>query len=272
MAVIKAHNSGSLLKEAIVLDLGDLRRQADALRDQAEAEARAIVARAETDARSRTEGAEERGFEEGHAKGLAEGLEAGRTQGRDEAFASQTDHLKTVTDSCQAMADGLESQMELVVREARRCVLEVALRLAEKVVHRVVEIDEETVVRQVEAALAYVLQPTDVSVRFHPDDHAALEHALPALRQRLHDAQHIRLARDEGIERGGCVVSFGKGRVDATLDTQLRRLSEQLLPDRNRDAANENADDAIDDSAAEGMDASPEDSGGELDEKLPRKE
>jgi len=71
MALIKAAQTGDLQREAIVLDLGDLRRQAADLRAAAEATAERIVDEARRQAKALTDGAAERGHAEGLERGKA---------------------------------------------------------------------------------------------------------------------------------------------------------------------------------------------------------
>ena len=106
----------------------------------------------------------------------------------------------------------------------------VAVKLAEKVVRRVPSIDPTVVVDQVAEAIDYVARPCDVTVRIHPDDQPLVAEAMPMLVEQFANIEHVNLTTDETITRGGCTVSFGQGRIDATLDTQLDRIAEAMLP------------------------------------------
>ena len=65
--------------------------------------------------------------------------------------------------------------------EARQVILEFALNMAERLVHRVIEVDPSVVVDQVAGALALVLKPMDVSVSVHPSELPVISEALPHL-------------------------------------------------------------------------------------------
>ena len=73
-----------------------------------------------------------------------------------------------------------------------------------------------------------MLRPTDVTVSINPADRAALEEAMPRLAAGLPNLTHVRLVDDLGVTRGGCVISYGHGRIDATIETQFDRLVELL--------------------------------------------
>jgi flagellar assembly protein FliH len=231
MAVIKASQSGPLLKEAIVLDLGDLGRQGERLRAAAEAKTRQIIEAGQKEAERLVAGAREEGLREGRAEGLVQGLAQGRDQGRAEAFQKSTEQLKQLQEAwCAAMKDW-DGQREAMEREARQAVLELAIKLAEKLTHRMVEVDPTLVVEQVRVALRHVLRPLDLTLRIHPEDRGVVEEAMPRLTAEFPHFPHLQLANDPQVGRAGCVVSYGRGRIDATLDTQLRRIVELLLPE-----------------------------------------
>ena len=230
MALMKAQQATPALKEAVVLDLGDIGAQAAKIRAQAEAKAAEIVADAERKAAEITAGAEQRGHDEGRQKGYDQGLEEGRRAGHDEAFAAMQDQLQQLTTAWHDVAGQWDAQRQDMDREARQAVLEFALRMAEKLIHRAIEVDPTVVVDQLAQALSHVLRPLDVTVRAHPDDVPLLEEALPDLIAEFSHLQHVQLHRDAEVSRGGCIVSFGQGRIDATIETQLERVIDTILP------------------------------------------
>lgn len=234
MPVLKQHHSTPAMREAIVLDLGDIGAQAARIRAVAETKAADIIAkaqsRAEQIAHQRGEEAEQLGYQEGLERGLAEG----REQGRAEALAQSAEQLRQLHAAWSQVAKDWEQQRTEMEREARQAVLEFALRAAEKLVHRVIEVDESVVVDQAAQALSMVLSAHDASVRIHPVDRPMLEDALPDLIKELATLEHIELVDDEEITPGGCVVAFGQGRVDATIERQMQRLIDLILPEPPR--------------------------------------
>lgn len=230
MALIKAQSASSLLKEAIVLDLGDLGRQAAKVQAAMEAKARQTLADAQQAAAKIIEEAKSKGFDEGRGKGFEQGLAEGRKQGRAEALAQTADQLRQLQESWTAAASQWEVNRSTLESEGSERLLEMALRLAEKIVHRVIEIDPSVVVDQVATSLSHVLREFDVIVRIAPQDRPVLEEALPQLLAEFSHLKHVRLVDDPAVGAGGCILTYGQGQVDATIDTQLRRVVELMLP------------------------------------------
>ncbi|MBX2852196.1 MAG: hypothetical protein KTR15_10660 [Phycisphaeraceae bacterium] len=231
MPVLKQTNTTPAMRDAIVLDLGDMGAQAERIRAAAQSQAARIISDAKQKSEAVADGlyaeAEKLGFEEGVEKGLAQG----REQGRAEVLAEAAEQLRQIMAAWSQVATDWEQQRIDMEREARQAVLEFALSAAEKIVHRVIEVDETVVVDQVAQALSLVLSAHDASVRIHPVDRPLIEDAMPQLVQELDTLKHIELMDDEQITPGGCVVAFGQGRIDATVERQLQRLVDLILPE-----------------------------------------
>ncbi len=230
MALIKGQHAGELIREAVVLDLGDLQRQAAELKARAQAEADRIVADARAEAQRLTEGAEQRGYDAGFTQGRAEGYPAGEKAGKEQALREAASSLAAIEQAWSEAADRFESERRDMHVEARQSLLQLTLAMAEKIVKRVPAVAPDVVVEQVAEAIDHVARPCDLTVRLHPEDRPLVAEAMPKLAARLDQAQHVELVDDETLTRGGCTIRYGKGRIDATLETQLQRLVEAILP------------------------------------------
>ena len=232
MPILKGHQANAVMKEAIVLDMGDLRREAARLLSEARARSRQVEEEAKQEANRISTAAYELAFAEGKVRGNEEGAAEGAEEGRARAFQEWTEKLESLEEAWIRAARSWESQRERIDREARQAVLEFAVLLAGKVVHRVIEVDHEVVVDQVKAALDHVLQPLDVAIRINGDDRPVLDRAMPELVRQIGGLEHVQLVDDPSVDRAGCIVQYGEGRIDATVAAQLRRLVETVVPDR----------------------------------------
>lgn len=231
MPVLKQHHTTPAMREAIVLDLGDIGAQAARIRAAAETQAAKIIAEAQAKSESLADQLHQEAEKQGYSDGLEKGLAEGREQGRAEALAESSEQLRQLSAAWSQVATDWEQQRIDMEREARQAVLEFALAAAEKIVHRVIEVDESVVVDQAAQALSLVLSAHDASVRIHPVDRPMLEDAMPELIKELASLEHIELVDDETITPGGCIVAFGQGRIDATVERQLQRLINLILPE-----------------------------------------
>lgn len=238
MALIKRSQSDPAQHRAIALDLGDLGRRAELMREAAAAEAERVIAEAHRERDRIISGAAEEGRATGFAEGREAGLAEGREAGRAAALAETRERLSALEESWAALIEDFEGRREAILIESRRAVVELAVAVAERVVHRKIEVDPDVVVEQVREVLALVAAPTSLLVRIHPDDEPLVREVLPQLRERLAGGVHVRLSQDETISRGSCVArTMGGAVIDGAVETQLARLVRDLLPGRVEDAS-----------------------------------
>jgi flagellar assembly protein FliH len=242
MALIKQANARDLARDAIVLDLGDLQRQAGEIVTNAKAQAATIAAQARADRDRIICGAEETGRAQGFAAGKQDGHQAGFAEGRAAAIAEMKERLGKLETAWAAALESFQASRDDMLRLSQRDVLRLALGVAERVTKRVVAADPQVVVSQLEAVLAVIVRPTELSVRIHPDDREVLAAALPQLTARFSQARHIELVDDPSVGVGSCVGStravgpganggaMCPGEIDASIHTQLTRIVEVLLP------------------------------------------
>jgi flagellar biosynthesis/type III secretory pathway protein FliH len=234
MALIRRADARTHPQTAVRLDLGDLGRRGEMLRESAIAEAERVVAEAHEERARILSGAEGAG----RAVGYAAGLEKGREQGRAEAASEFREKLAALDASWAGAMAGFIADRETLLLAARRGVVELAVAIAGRVVHRVAELDPTVVEDQIRGVLALVAGPATLIMRVHPEDEALTREVLPRLREQFVGGIHVRLQADPTVSRGSCVArTLGGSSIDASLETQLDRIVRDLLPDRAEGAS-----------------------------------
>lgn len=230
MPMIRRADAASLAREAVVLDLGDLARQGRALTERAQQEAERIVEDAKAERERLISGAAERGHAEGLAQGQAEGHAEGLERGRTEAIAAEAESLGALQASWNGALDRFEAMRVALHAEAERGVLALAVRLGERVAKRAIELDGEAAARQLVEAIDLTMQPSRVRVRVSPGDAEAVRAAMPGIADRLAGSASAVVVEDESLSHGSVVVEADESKVDGTIETQLARIIDVLLP------------------------------------------
>lgn len=230
MALIRKSVAETLSREAIVLDLGDLVRQGEQIKARARAEADRILAEAQAERQRLIADAAEVGRQEGFARGVEEGRKQGEAAGRDAALGEWREKLIALESGWTQALAAFESERERMLLEAKQDIVELAATVARLVTKRAVTLDPGSVADQVAAVLALLTRPTRVVLAVNPADAPIVREALPSLAQRFTAAAHVEIATDEQVSRGGCIARTAGGTIDATIDTQLERIAEALLP------------------------------------------
>lgn len=238
MALIKHANLSEMAREAVVLDLGDLARQGEAILLRAKARAAQIESEAQAERERIIAGAFEEGRVAGTAQGLEEGRAAGVQQGQAAGLAERREALAALEAGWSAALEALSADRDKLISDARRDVLVLAARIARMVTHRQVRADPNVVADQVAAVLELVMRPSRLVIALHPEDRAVAAAALPEVSKRFSNATHVEFIDDAGLARGSCVARLADagpngtpgGEIDASLDTQLARIVAALLP------------------------------------------
>lgn len=230
MALIRGHQSEQQAQKAIVLDLGDLNQQAMAILAKAHAEADAIVAAGKERALEAYEEAKKQGHATGFEEGKAEGYQAGEEAGRAVAQEASAEIFAQIQEAWVNAAGQWDEMRMNMIHEAQQTLLELSVKMAEQIVHRVCVTDPTIIQDQVDAAIAYVVRPCDVTIKINPGDRVHLDAVMPKLLDQLKSATHVEVVDDALITRGGCIVDYGRGRIDATIETQVKQIVEAVLP------------------------------------------
>ena len=216
MNPVQCQEALRMVEEISAMDLAC--ESLDAL-ESSQAEAQRIVAAAHEEARQI--------FQKGYADGRAAGYEEGVRQA--------AESLAQVQGRWEAALEDWETQRHNLLLEGEQSLLGLALTIARKIVHRLPGIDSSVVVAQVEAAVEQVVDGLNAAIHIHPGDRPIVEQCLPRIARRLQRGAGVSLVEDPAVEPGGCIVVCGASRIDATLDKQIERMAELLIPDRSRE-------------------------------------
>ena len=107
-------------------------------------------------------------------------------------------------------------------------VLSLAIKIAEKIVKREIEKDNDFILNQVKEAVKRVVGVEKIKLRVNPEDEKLIKELKPELLQMLDSTSEVIVEADPAIERGGCVVESELGNVDSRISTQFS-LIENLL-------------------------------------------
>lgn len=157
---------------------------------------------------------EREAFTKGYAQGERAGLEAGGK--RAEAM------LRRVAQTIEELG-GLR---QTLIQETERQMVQLALTLARRVVHREVTLDPELAAALAHVALERLGTTAPATIRLNPEDYTIV--AQDGARW---GGATVTVVPDPSIARGGCLVESEFGSVDATIERQFDELSRALFGD-----------------------------------------
>lgn len=120
-------------------------------------------------------------------------------------------------------------EQEQFLRNANRDLMDLAFKIAEKIIGKQLEIEPETIISIVKQAMQTVRQTKQLTIRVHPADAKILKENEEELQETLGRQRILDIMEDKKVQQGGCIIESEIGTVEAQLHTQLERLKKILL-------------------------------------------
>jgi flagellar assembly protein FliH len=151
------------------------------------------------------------------AKGFAQGERAGAEAAAERGEAM----LRRLTQTIEELTM-LRSQM---IHATERQMVQLALAVARRIVHREVSLDQDLLIAMARVALERLGESARVTVRLHPEEFEA----TAAARAAEWTGTSVDVVADARVGRGGCRVESEFGMIDAGVDAQIQELARALL-------------------------------------------
>ena len=152
---------------------------------------------------------------------FAKGYEQGERSGTEAAGKRGEAMLRRLSDTITELT-ALRASM---IRQTETQIVELALAVARRVVHREVSLDRNLMIAIVRVALDRLGESARVTVRLHPEEFEA----TGAARLAEFAGTDITFAADARVGRGGCRVESDMGMLDAGVDAQIQEIARALL-------------------------------------------
>lgn len=192
-ALFQGEHAPQLVKRRVIQSM----RQVHGALEEAQQEAKGIVERANEEAAGIRQAAYDEGYEEG---------------------------IRQLT---RALASA-RNEYDRMLAQSEEDMLELAVRMAERIVRRQIELAPESVAAIARGCLELVRERRQIIIYANPLDVPQLEAWREDLTQSV-EARSLHFEPDPQIGRGGCMIETEAGRVDARLDVQLDSFKRALL-------------------------------------------
>lgn len=168
--------------------------------------------------------------EEAHqrAKEIVEAAHADRERIFDEARQEARAVVRSEFSEELARA---KMQAGQILKDSERDVLELALKVAEKIVGRDLERDPALLLEMCATATEAARQAKAMVLRVNPQDGKLLRERRPKLMELIGRQLDLAIRDDSDVEPGGCIIQTEFGTIDAQLKTQFEMLRNVLTPD-----------------------------------------
>ncbi|MBL4591990.1 MAG: hypothetical protein JKY96_08530 [Phycisphaerales bacterium] len=232
MGMIRRADIETYTRDAIAMNLGDIERQGINLVRVANERAEQIIKDANAERDRLLADASEEGRQAGHKEGHAAGFKQGQTDGYQQALTEHTEQITALVEQWSASLKAFSDGRDSMYQQARQDVIELAAAIARRITKRTIAMDPSVVETQMQSVLDSLARPTGLVLRVNAEDLAYAETVLPGLIADCMHCTHAEVVGDDSIDRGSCIAETeGRGRIDASIQTQLARIVQDLLPE-----------------------------------------
>lgn len=211
--------------EAQPIDWPALHREASQLVDEAASDAEAILVEARDRVKTIVDAARtgatevaEQARKEGHAAGHGEGIAAAERE------------MDEMLSTMRGLIDMARVERHKIVEDAEPEIVKLAMGIAERILHKAVEVDREVVIAITKAAISELVDRESITVRVNPADLERMKQHRDSMLA-LGETKHMRVIEDQRVDPGGVVVETDAGTLDAKISTQVDEAKRVLRLD-----------------------------------------
>ncbi len=138
------------------------------------------------------------------------------------------ERLKTVVPALQQIVHELEQTKGELVAQWERSAIQVATAIAGRIVRREIEREPQITLDSISEALRLAIGATEITLHVNPKDLEDLAVQIGRLAETLCQLAPSQIVADERITQGGCRIITKRGEIDQQIETQLKRIEEDL--------------------------------------------
>jgi flagellar assembly protein FliH len=194
------------------LNFDDIAAEAEQCLAKARSDAAQVVADARNEAHSIRRGA----------------AEAGRQEALEEVQRKIADQVASVLPALRQAVVELQHAKQTWSSHWERAAVRLACAIAARLVRRELQHQPEITLALVREALELAGGSPGLRLCLNPDDHRALASQVQALVAAVSPVGTAEVVAEESVTRGGCRVESRFGVIDQQIESQLKRIEEEL--------------------------------------------
>ena len=204
------------------IDWDALHREAAELIDGAAADAETLLAEARDSAKTILEAART-GAGDVHTQAHEVGHDAGHAKG----VEAVEDEMEEMLGTMHGLIDMARAERHKIVEGAEPEIVKLAMGIAERIIHKSVEVDREVVIAMTKAAISQLVDRESITVRVNPIDLERMKQHRDSVLA-LGETKHMRVIEDQRVDPGGVIVETDSGTLDAKVATQVEEAKRVL--------------------------------------------
>ncbi|PKR87057.1 flagellar assembly protein FliH [Heyndrickxia camelliae] len=159
-------------------------------------------------------------IEEAKRDGFEKGLIEGRNQGMEE--------YRSRVEEANQMVEHTKNEFIKHIEESEKVILDLGIKAAEKILYDTLSEQPEKFLSLVKQTIKEVRENQEIKIMIHPSKYSLINSHKDELDGLLAGKVQFYIYGDDQLSEYQCVVETENGRIDASIDSQLRILQEKL--------------------------------------------
>ncbi|MDD5529863.1 MAG: FliH/SctL family protein [bacterium] len=157
-------------------------------------------------------------YEEGFKDGIIKGTEKGLTMAKNE--------LQNTKEKLEFLVHSFLEEKEKLLKSSEITVFKLVKEIAKKVIEIEISENSKVIVDTVSDAIKRIREEERVIIKVNPVDFDIIKSKESEWLASLPYVSKFQIIADENISRGGCLIETSVGKIDATIESKLKKLEE----------------------------------------------
>ena len=155
---------------------------------------------------------------------IQDGYNEGLINGRKDGLSEIEKQFESFLQELKHMIQEALLERKRIIKELEPQVVDLSLKIAEKILRREASSYEDMIFEQVEVALNKLNDRTKITLRVNRMDVGRLNSYRDRILSLQDDIKELDIVEDLRVEEGGCIVETASGTVDGRINTQLSEI------------------------------------------------
>lgn len=195
-------------------------------------------------------------------KGYAEGFK----KAEEDAMVQFRGEIQDKIEKIEELLAGFEKAKLRIFEENEKFIVDLIFSICRTILFREVKDDREYVVQLAKSLIERVGVKDNITLKVHPSNINNLENIKEEIVKTFADLKNINIVTDASIKAGGCIVESEWNAINATIDTQIKKIYESVSGRQMQDPkgaeakqSNEENTDSESETSLEALDSSDTD-------------
>ncbi len=156
-------------------------------------------------------------------------LDKGRREGKEEGFQEGHAEVERLVEHLHKVISSAVEKRNEIIDESETQLINLVLQISQKVIKVISENQKNVVINNVIQALRKLKTRNDVIIRVNLDDVELTSEHIKDFMRMVENVKSITVVEDSTVDKGGCIIETDFGEIDARIASQLNEIRQKVL-------------------------------------------